>query len=135
VTVDRVSRGVAAILMLILIQPWGLQFTWQQLSYVSLALIVLWYVNAFRARREYLTALRQSLERHDVQPARLRLDVADLSTVEPLMKELASPRESRVLYAIRPSLPRWEGALCVAVTQSSGETSGIRRRFQEGAAA
>jgi AAA family ATP:ADP antiporter len=100
VTVDRVSRGAAAILMLILIQPWGLHFTWQQLSYVSLALIVLWYVNAFRAKREYLTAFRQSLERRDVQPSGLRLDVADLSTVETLMAELASPHESRVLYAI-----------------------------------
>ena len=99
VTVDRVSRGLGAILLLILIKPWGLQLEWQQLSYVSLALIVLWYVNSLRAKREYLTAFRQSLERHDVQPAGLRLD-ADLSTVETLMEELASPHESRVLYAI-----------------------------------
>ena len=32
VTVDRVSRGLGAILMLVLIQPWGLHFAWQQLS-------------------------------------------------------------------------------------------------------
>jgi AAA family ATP:ADP antiporter len=100
VTVDRVSRGLGAILMLVLIQPWGLHFKWQQLSYVSLVLIVLWYVNAFRAKREYLTAFRQSLERRDLHPAGVRLEVADLSTVETLIGELASPDESRVLYAI-----------------------------------
>ena len=94
VTVDRVSRGLGAILMLILIQPWGLHFGWQQLSYVSLGLtVVLWYFNAFRAKREYLKAFRQSLERRDVQPEGLRLDGADLSTVEALMEELASPDE------------------------------------------
>lgn len=100
VTVDRLSRGFGAILMLILVQPWGLRLGWQQLSYVSLALTVLWYFNSIRAKREYLRAFRQSLERREVEPAGLRLDVADLSTVETLMEELASPEEHRVLYAI-----------------------------------
>ena len=40
VTVDRVSRGLGAILLLILIQPWGLHLGWQQLSFVSLGLTV-----------------------------------------------------------------------------------------------
>ena len=100
VTVDRVSRGLGAIVLLILIQPWGLHVGWQQLSFVSLGLTVLWYFNAFRAKREYLKAFRQSLERRDVQPEGLRLGGADLSTVEALMEELASPDEHRVLYAI-----------------------------------
>ena len=100
VTVDRVSRGLGAILLVILIQPWGLHFGWQQLSFVSLGLTVLWYFNAFRAKREYLKAFRQSLERRDVQPEGLRLGGADLSTVEALMEELANPDEHRVLYAI-----------------------------------
>ena len=100
VTVDRVSRGLGAVLLLILIQPWGLHFGWQQLSFVSLGLTVLWYFNAFRAKREYLKAFRQSLERRDVQPEGLRLGGADLSTVEALMEELANPDEHRVLYAI-----------------------------------
>ena len=100
VTVDRVSRGLGAILLLILIQPWGLQIGWQQLSFVSLGLTVLWCFNAFRAKREYLKAFRQSLERRDVRLEGLRLGGADLSTVEALMEELANPDEHRVLYAI-----------------------------------
>ena len=67
---------------------------------MSLGLTVLWSFNAFRAKREYLKAFRQSLERRDVQPEGLRLGGADLSTVEALMEELANPDEHRVLYAI-----------------------------------
>jgi AAA family ATP:ADP antiporter len=100
VTVDRVSRGLGAILLLILIQPWGLHLGWQQLSFVALGLAVMWYFNAFRAKREYLKAFRLSLERRDVRPEGLRLGGADLSTVEALMEELAHPDEHRVLYAI-----------------------------------
>jgi ATP:ADP antiporter, AAA family len=100
VTVDRVSRGLGAVLLVILIQPWGLHFGWQQLSFVSLGLTVLWSFNALRAKGEYLKAFRQSLERRDVQPEGLRLGGADLSTVEALMEELANPDEHRVLYAI-----------------------------------
>ena len=33
VTVDRVSKGVGALLILVLIKDWGLGLTWQQLSY------------------------------------------------------------------------------------------------------
>ena len=38
VTVDRLSRGLGALMMLVLIQPWGLALAWYQLSYVSLGL-------------------------------------------------------------------------------------------------
>ena len=100
VTVDRVFRGLGAIMLLILIQPWGLHVGWQQLSFVSLGLTVLWYVNSLRANREYVKTFRQSLERRDVQLEGLRLDGADLSTLEALLEELASPDEHRVLYAI-----------------------------------
>ena len=58
VTVDRVSRGLGALLMLVLIQPWGLALAWYQLSYVSLVLVVLWYFMAFRAKRD--TSLRSA---------------------------------------------------------------------------
>ena len=100
VTVDRVSRGAAAILILILIQPWGLHFTWQQLSYVSLALIVLWYVNAFRAKREYLTAFRQSLERRDVQPSRTQTRRRRSLHGRNADGGARKPSRTRVLYAI-----------------------------------
>ncbi|OFW19202.1 MAG: hypothetical protein A3H97_23805 [Acidobacteria bacterium RIFCSPLOWO2_02_FULL_65_29] len=103
VTVDRFAKGTGAALALVLIKPWGLGWGvagWQKLSYASLAITVAWIFMTIVARRGYLAAFRSSIERGDVQPAGLRLDVADLSTIEVLMEELASPDERRVLYAI-----------------------------------
>lgn len=100
VTVDRVAKGLVALMMLFLIQPWGLGLAWWQLSFISLGLTVVWYYGSGIARRQYVKGFRQSLERRDVEPEGLRLDVADLSTVETLLTELASPDDQHVLYAI-----------------------------------
>ena len=107
VTVDRVAKGVAGVLILVLIKPWGLALSWPQLSFASLGMVGLWIFTAFRARRGYLAAFRQGIERQDMRPADITgigagrgLDVADLSTVETLVEELAHPDEQRVLYAI-----------------------------------
>jgi CRP-like cAMP-binding protein len=52
------------------------------------------------AKRGYLKAFRKSIERKDVSPGDVRLNVADLQTVETLIGELADPDEKRVIYAI-----------------------------------
>ena len=80
--------------MLVLIKPWGLGLTWQQISYASLTVMALWVFTAIRARREYLGAFRRSIERRDVEAAAVRPDMADLATVETLVEELAHPDES-----------------------------------------
>ena len=100
VTVDRFAKGLGAVLTLVLIQPWGFGLAWRQLSWVSLAVTALWAAGAVRARRQYLASFRQSIARRGVRPAEVRLRVADLSTVETLVEELAHPDERRVLYAI-----------------------------------
>ena len=100
VTVDRVAKGVSALLLLVLVQPWGFHLSWQKLSYASLSLTVLWIFMALRARRGYLEAFRRSIEMHEVKPAEIRLAVADLQTVELLVEELSSTEPRRVLYAM-----------------------------------
>jgi ATP/ADP translocase/HEAT repeat protein/CRP-like cAMP-binding protein len=100
VTVDRVSRGVGALLMLVLIQPWGLALEWYQLSFVSAGLAIIWYFMAFRAKREYLASFRRSIEQRVVKPEEVRLSGSELSTVESLVQELAHPDPARVVYAI-----------------------------------
>ncbi len=100
VTVDRMAKALAALLLLVLVQPWGLNLDWQQLSYASLAMVGLWIAMSVVARRGYLEAFRRSLERRDVVPAEVRLTGADLSTVETLVQELAHPQPARVVYAI-----------------------------------
>jgi HEAT repeat protein len=100
VTVDRFAKGLAALLALVLIKPWGLGFNWQQISWASLVVMGLWVATALRARREYLAAFRRSIEKGELDAQAARPALADLSTVEALVEELAHPDERRVLYAI-----------------------------------
>ena len=100
VTVDRFAKGLAALLALVLIKPWGLGLNWQQISYASLAVTALWVLTAIRARREYLVTFRRSIERREVEASAVRPDLADPATIEALVEDLAHPDEQRVLYAI-----------------------------------
>ncbi len=100
VTVDRFAKGLGAVLLLVLIKPWGLGLNWQQISYASIVMTALWLFMAVRARHGYMSAFRHSIETREMKPAEIRLTIADLSTVETLIQELASPDERRVIYAI-----------------------------------
>jgi AAA family ATP:ADP antiporter len=99
VAVDRFAKGVGAgLALLIAIKVFHL--TWWQLSYLSLSMTIVWVFVALRARREYLVGFRRSIEQRDIKPAEIRLDVADLNTIETLVEELAVADERRVVYAI-----------------------------------
>lgn len=100
VTVDRAAKAGGALLLLVLVKPWGFGLDWQRLSYASLIMVGLWIVMAIRAKRGYLAAFRSSIERRDLAPADVRLSGADLSTIETLVQELAHPEAERVVYAI-----------------------------------
>ena len=100
VTVDRMAKGIGSLMLLVFIKPWGLNFSWQQLSYVTLALVVVWFVMAVMAKREYVAAFRRSIQQQDVQPAEIRLDTADLNAIETLVTELSHPDPRRVIYAV-----------------------------------
>ena len=100
VTMDRLAKGIGALLILVCIKDWGLGLDWQQLSYVSTILIVMWIFTAIAARREYLRSFRRSIEQQVVEPATLTLKDPDPATVETLIGELAHPDSRRVLYAI-----------------------------------
>ena len=100
VTVDRLAKGVGALILLVLVQPWGLGLEWRQLSYASITMMIVWGAFALNARREYMRAFRRSIEQQDVRPAELRLESADLSSIETLLAELAHVEPRRVIYAI-----------------------------------
>jgi len=103
VTVDRVGRAATAVVLLVLIKPWGLGLAgaqWNQISWVSLAVIVFWVFMVMKAKRGYLAAFRQSIGTREMVPADLRTTAADLSTIETLVEELANPDPKRVVYAI-----------------------------------
>ncbi|MBZ5559539.1 MAG: MFS transporter [Acidobacteriia bacterium] len=99
VAVDRFAKGAgAALALLIAIKVFHM--TWWQLSYLSLPISVLWVVLAVRAKHEYQKTFRKSIERHDIDAEEVRINVADSTTVETLIEELASPDDRRVIYAI-----------------------------------
>jgi len=100
VTVDRMAKGVGALILLVLIQPWGFGLRWDQLSYVSLALIAVWLVMAVRAKREYMASFLRTLEQQGVAPSDIRHETADLNTIETLVAELSHAEPRRVVYAL-----------------------------------
>jgi HEAT repeat protein/CRP-like cAMP-binding protein len=100
VTVDRMAKGVGALILLVLIKPWGLNLSWQQLSYATLVLVGVWAVMSIRAKREYVASFRRSIEQQGMRPSEIRLDTADLNTMETLVLELSHPDPKRVIYAI-----------------------------------
>ena len=104
VSMDRFAKGLGAALTLVLIKPWGFGLSWYQLSFVSLSVTGLWIYGAIKARQGYLASFRETIARQGVEPRDVHLTVgptvADLSTVETLVEELAHPNEHRVLYAI-----------------------------------
>jgi AAA family ATP:ADP antiporter len=100
VTLDRIARGLAAVLLLVLISSWGFHIGWQKLSYVSIVITCLWIIAAVRAKHSYQAAFREGIQSRKIKPAQVRIAVADLSTIEALIQELASPDERRVLYAM-----------------------------------
>jgi AAA family ATP:ADP antiporter len=100
VTMDRVSKASAALLVLVLIKPWGVGLDWRRVSYASLVMMAVWIVVALVARREYLKSFRASLDARSIAPASIRTPVADTGTVEALIEELSNPDASAVIYAI-----------------------------------
>ncbi|MEO8681563.1 MAG: Npt1/Npt2 family nucleotide transporter, partial [Vicinamibacterales bacterium] len=100
VTVDRLAKGMGALLILVLIKDWGFGLDWQRLSYASLTMMALWVFAAIRARKEYLSTFRKSIDEQQMAPTTLIGSAADPATVETLVSELAHPEARRVLYAI-----------------------------------
>jgi ATP:ADP antiporter, AAA family len=100
VTADRFAKALAAVLLLVLIKPWGLGLDWRRLSYASLAMTGVWVGIVFVAWREYRRAFRDSIGSRAIAPGTIRTDLADTATIETLVEELSHPDEPAVLYAI-----------------------------------
>src|SRR4029434_8359312 len=100
VTMEKVGKAFAAVLILVFIRPWGLALDWRRLSYGSLVMTAVWIAVALVAWREYRRAFRASIGSRTIAPGTLRTELADAATIETLVEELSHPDEAAVLYAI-----------------------------------
>ena len=100
VTMDRFAKAVTALVLLVLVQPWGLALDWRLLSYATLAITGLWVAVALRARQEYLRSFRESIDTRAITPDAVMTPAAEAATVETLVEELSNPDGTSVLYAI-----------------------------------
>jgi AAA family ATP:ADP antiporter len=100
VTMEKVGKAFAAVLILVLIRSWGFGLDWRRLSYASLVMTAVWMAVALMAWREYRRAFRDSIGSRAIPPGTIRTDLADTATIETLVEELSHPDEPAVLYAI-----------------------------------
>ena len=101
VTIDRMAKALGALLMLVLIKPWGLNLDWRQLSYASLVFMGAVDLRAAMVvRREYLASFRQQ-HRHR---AMRRLPFGSKWPTRPRSRRSSRnwpiPTRTAVLYAI-----------------------------------
>lgn len=98
VFVDRWFRGLSGAALALLIGV--LSFTIRDIAWVVAALIVVWVVLALMVRREYVNAFRTALERRQIDPADLSINIAEVSTLETLRKALRGDKDRQIIYAL-----------------------------------
>jgi HEAT repeat protein len=98
VFVDRWFRGFAGGVLLLLVGV--LHFSVRQLSIVVIAMLAIWLFMVFRMRREYVEAFRRALERREIDPGELRVNIAEASTLTTLRTALGSSNERQIIYSL-----------------------------------
>ncbi len=96
VLLQRVARAVAAVVLFTVSFGW---VTPIGISWIVLALIVLWLGMTYRARRDYVAAFREGLLEQRIDPDE-RLDPSDATTLNALVASLGSSDPQEVLHAI-----------------------------------
>ena len=96
--VERVSRGVAGVIILIATAVFALNVS--HISWLVLALVTPWIYLTFLLRREYVKAFQSSLARRDIDVAALTSDVKDQHSLSVLHQVLTGVDEKQTLYAL-----------------------------------
>ncbi|MEW6751204.1 MAG: HEAT repeat domain-containing protein [Candidatus Latescibacterota bacterium] len=102
ITVDNLGTGVGALLVLVLT---GVGVSYPSLGWVSLALVGLWVVLVAQGRGAYVGAFRRALERREIDPGRLTVDVREAAALQSLIAALGSASERQVVYALEMLSP------------------------------
>ena len=95
---DRLFRGIGGGLLLVFTVVFELSV--RQISLVVLPLLVVWVFLTIFVRKEYVSAFRKALERRDIDPNELQMDITEAATVKALVAALRSPNERIIVYAL-----------------------------------
>ncbi len=95
---DRLFRGIGGGLLLVFTVV--LDLSVRQISFIVLPLLLLWILLTILLRKEYVSAFRKALERRDIDPSELKMDITEAATVEALIAALKSPNERVLTYAL-----------------------------------
>ncbi len=95
---DRLFRGIGGGLLLVFTVV--LDLSVKQISLIVLPLLVLWVFLTVLVRKEYVSAFRKALERRDIDPREVKMDITEAATVEALIAALKSPHERVLVYAL-----------------------------------
>lgn len=97
-TVDNLATGIGALLVLILTGVAGVAY--ERLGFLSIGLVVVWGVMLVRARRAYVDAFRQALDRRAIDFDHIRSGFSEASVEASLVSALKSDNDRHVLYAL-----------------------------------
>ena len=126
VLLQRVARATAAVLLFTVSFGW---VTPIGISWIVLALIVVWIGITYRARRNYVAAFREGLLERRID-ADERLDPSDASTLETLVASLSSDDATKVLHGIDLLAAQGRGDLVTPLLLHH-ESPEVRRRTLE----
>ncbi|MCZ2079055.1 MAG: hypothetical protein LC130_29155 [Bryobacterales bacterium] len=96
--VDRLSRGVGGIILLVLVGPLALDTRY--IALIVLGLCVVWVLLSLRAKNEYVATVRKRLEARRFDLENARITVTDAATLRLLEETLNSGNPRQVTYAL-----------------------------------
>ncbi len=98
VVVERISRGIGGLLLLLLIMVASLGI--RQLSIPALVMLIVWMFLCIRIYREYVASIEATLQKQSLDLDNIDVDLSDSSTMNLLLPLLDSKNKRQVVYAL-----------------------------------
>jgi AAA family ATP:ADP antiporter len=96
----RMGDGLAGVTILLAASPLVLESHPANAAWVNIGLIVFWLMSAWVARRQYVSTLKDSIQRHRLDSERAAAPVLDRSTLEIFAQNIIPSDPHAILYAL-----------------------------------
>ena len=99
VFIDSLATGFGGLTLIIFISQ--LKFSVQNVSYLLLILIVIWFYFIRLIKKEYINSFRVALEKRTIDLQEETINLDDVSVFESLVKMFKSDNERHILYVLQ----------------------------------